>query len=110
MTLHLSANYMYKRKLWVVVFVENLFIPTPPVFLGFRNVATRAPLFNAVTVSMSSLCRLISCCVCKRRKYFEYEMVFSSRNSNLQCRMKMRNAEWYFIDVGVYKVVCLKSV
>ena len=58
MTLHLSANYTYN--LWVVAF-ENLSIPTPPVFLGFRNVATTAPLFNAVTVSMSWLCRLISC-------------------------------------------------
>ena len=59
MTLHLSADYMYS--LWAVAFVKNLFIPNPPVFLGFRNVATTASLFNAVTVSMSWLCRLISC-------------------------------------------------
>ena len=59
MTLHLSADYMYS--LWAVAFVKNLSIPTPPIFPGFRNVATTASLFNAVTVSMSWLCRLISC-------------------------------------------------
>ena len=59
MTLHLSADYMYS--LGAVAFVKNLSIPTRPVFLGFRNVATTASLFNVVTVSMSWLCRLISC-------------------------------------------------
>ena len=48
MTLHSSAKYIMYN-LWVIAFVENLSIPTPPVCLGFRNVATKVPFNNAMT-------------------------------------------------------------